>query len=364
MSKRKTHEEFLEEVQAKNPTVNVLGKYINSHTKIHCECKICNFKWDVTPAHLIHNVRKCPKCTGRYKTQEDFEKQVSQINSNIQVLGSYVNSKTKICFKCNICEHEWFAIPTSVLDGTGCPSCAGNIKLTHEEFVNRLNKKKPNIAILGKYVNCKTKVLCRCKICNYEWETTPFVLNKEKHGCPSCANVARKSHDSFIEELNGVNPNIEIKSTYKSIKSKILCECRICKHQWYSTGDALLRDRGCPKCYKSKGEEKIETFLTQNNIEYTSQKTFQELVGVNNGLLRFDFYLPTYNIAIEYQGQFHDGNTNGNIQTETELQIQQEHDNRKREYAKHHNIELLEIWYWDYKNIEQILESRLLLQSA
>lgn len=28
------------------------------------------------------------------------------------------------------------------------------------------------------------------------------------------------------------------------------------------------------------------------------------------------------------------------------------------------NIELFEIWYWDFDNIEQILESRLLKQSA
>ena len=46
------------------------------------------------------------------------------------------------------------------------------------------------------------------------------------------------------------------------------------------------------------------------------------------------------------------------------LSIQQEHDRRKRNYAKDHNIELLEIWYYDFNNIEQILESRLLKQSA
>lgn len=364
MSRRKTHEEFLKEVQERNPTVNVLGKYINSHTKILCECKKCGFKWDISPSHLVYDIRKCPKCSGRYKTQEDFEKQVFQINPNIQVIGKYINSNTKISFKCKICHHEWIARPNSILDGTGCPSCAGNIKLTHEEFLDRMNKNKPNIEILGKYVNCKTKILCKCKICNFEWETVPMVLNKEKHGCPSCANVARKTHNSFIKELNNINPNIEIKDTYKRMKSKILCECSICKHQWYSTGDALLQYRGCPKCYKSKGEEKIEKFLTKNMIEYISQKTFKELVGVNNGLLRFDFYLPMHNIAIEYQGQFHDGNTNGKIQTETELQVQQEHDNRKREYTQSHNIELLEIWYWDFDNIEQILESRLLKQSA
>ena len=31
----------------------------------------------------------------------------------------------------------------------------------------------------------------------------------------------------------------------------------------------------------------------------------------------------------------------------------------KREYAKEHNIELLEIWYYDYDNIENILENKI-----
>ena len=31
----------------------------------------------------------------------------------------------------------------------------------------------------------------------------------------------------------------------------------------------------------------------------------------------------------------------------------------KREYAKNHNIKLLEIWYWDYDNIEEILNKEL-----
>ena len=83
MSRRKTHEEFLKEVNERNPTVNVIGKYINSYTKILCECKTCAYKWDISPSHLVHNARKCPKCRGRHKTQEEFEEQVFQINPNI-----------------------------------------------------------------------------------------------------------------------------------------------------------------------------------------------------------------------------------------------------------------------------------------
>jgi len=76
-----------------------------------------------------------------------------------------------------------------------------------------------------------------------------------------------------------------------------------------------------------------------------------------DGLLSYDFYLSHYNLLIEYQGNFHDG-SNGEY-TQINLENQQEHDRRKREYAKDNNIKLLEIWYWDFDNIEKILKKEL-----
>ena len=48
---------------------------------------------------------------------------------------------------------------------------------------------------------------------------------------------------------------------------------------------------------------------------------------------------------------------------EDQFKIQQEHDKRKRQYAKDNNINLLEIAYWDLKNIEKILSRELSLTS-
>ena len=118
-----------------------------------------------------------------------------------------------------------------------------------------------------------------------------------------------------------------------------------------------LNKTWCPKCNESKGEKRIRKWLKDRNIFYETQKTYNDLVGINNGLLSYDFYLPNYNLLIEYQGQFHDGN-NG-CQKDKDLKRQQEHDRRKRQYAKDNNIKLLEIWYHDFNNIEEILERRL-----
>jgi hypothetical protein len=91
-----------------------------------------------------------------------------------------------------------------------------------------------------------------------------------------------------------------------------------------------------------------------------SQKIFYGLIGIRGGSLSYDFYLPKYNLLIEYQGEFHDGIAgNGNYYMKQNLKRQQEHDKRKKEYALNNNIKLLEIWYWDFDRIEEILHKEL-----
>jgi len=123
----------------------------------------------------------------------------------------------------------------------------------------------------------------------------------------------------------------------------------------------LLSGRGCPECNKSKGEKKIDEILTKNNIPHDSEYTFEDLVGVGGGLLRFD--IPVFwdkektklRMLIEFDGIFHYEKQYDEDGFET-LKI---HDKLKNEYCKKNNIKLLRIPYWDFDNIEQILEKEL-----
>ena len=96
----------------------------------------------------------------------------------------------------------------------------------------------------------------------------------------------------------------------------------------------------------------------KKNIDFELHKTYADLKGVNDGLLSYDFYLPKYNLLIEAQGQQHEHPIDY-FGGDEPFKIQQEHDRRKRNYAKEYNIELLEIWYYDIDNIEKILDKQL-----
>ena len=127
-----------------------------------------------------------------------------------------------------------------------------------------------------------------------------------------------------------------------------------------SCGHFTLLGRRCPTCKESHGERKIREYLIKNNIEFIPQKTFPKLLGTGEKPLSYDFYIPSKNLLIEFQGKQHyepvDFNNEGMEQAEKNFEKQQEHDRRKMEYAKQNNIDLLEISYLEEDKIEEILD--------
>ena len=68
----------------------------------------------------------------KQKTHEEFmEEFYEKGNKNIIILGKYINSTTKILVKCKIDGHEWEAYPDNLLKGKGCPVCTGQVVVPH-----------------------------------------------------------------------------------------------------------------------------------------------------------------------------------------------------------------------------------------
>lgn len=102
-------------------------------------------------------------------------------------------------------------------------------------------------------------------------------------------------------------------------------------------------------CIISKGEYKIQQILKQLNIQFETEKYFNDLIGENRPL-RFDLYLPEHNILIEYQGIQH-FIPREQFGGEEQLKRQQNYDELKRKYCLKNNIKLLEIPYYDLNKI-------------
>lgn len=359
----KTHEQFMVDFYKKNKhahDIELLDDYVGNKIKIKCKCKIDGYEWSSTADSLLRG-SGCPKCAGNIKlTHEEFITKLQQISPDIKVLGIYVTSQTKIKCKCKVCGYEWKTRPADLLRGHGCPKCVSHVSPTQKEFIDRLKQINSNIEVLGTYIKTDTKIKCRCKICDHEWSPTPHRL-LQGQGCPKCAGVAKLTHEEFINRLQQVNPDIEVLGTYINKITKILCKCKKDGYEWEATPSNLLQGSGCPKCSTSKGEKRIAQYLDNLGIDYIyNMGYFNDLVGTGGGLMRPDFVIPSLKIWIEYDGIQHSEPVNfmgamSEQQIQEQFKIVQENDQIKNQYAKDNNWTLIRIPFTEYDNIEQIL---------
>lgn len=365
---RLTQKEFEDRVHS-HGKISVIGNYVNMRTKVKCRCNICNEIIEIFAASAA-NGKGHQKCSNKIindsarKTTKQFIDELNKITSDIEILSEYKNAREYIKCQCKRCWHIWDGIPTNLLRGAGCPQCHVNRrKYTNDEFLKILAEEMPNVEALDDYKGQSVKIKVRCKVCCYTWNTAPITLLRDHKGCYYCGKKRtgeklKLTNDEFIEKLKSINPDILPLEDYKDSRTKILVRCKRCGFQWYAKPNSLLNNHGCPCCNFSKGENNISKYLDKNKIMYEAQKTYDDLYGLQGGKLSYDFHLPEYNLLVEFQGKQHEQPIEY-FGGEEQFKVQQEHDRRKREYAKLHKIKLLEIWYYDIDNIKEILTKEL-----
>lgn len=130
------------------------------------------------------------------------------------------------------------------------------------------------------------------------------------------------------------------------------CQCE-CGAQPLIKGTSLLHGVKSCGCLLSKGEARIAQLLSENNIPFEVQKSFDDCVFPNsNRKARFDFWVDN-RYLIEYDGQQHfesnpspkSWNTDANV-VET-----QERDNFKNEWCAAKGITLIRIPYTKLKTL-------------
>ena len=308
MSKKKTHEEYVQELAGKNPNIQVVEKYISINVPILHRCLIHNVIWKTTPGRVLNGIG-CEECRkekfrkSRCKTHEQYVKEVELINPDIIIIGQYIDAKTPIDHYCKKHNILWKAYPSNILRGIGCKEC-GNEKIRDKNI---------------------------------------------------------KLHNKYVEDLSMINTNIDVIEEYKGAHIPILHRCKIDGYTWYASPANILSGKGCPNCQESHGERSVRQWCEKNNITYLYQKTFNGCKNVKN--LPFDFYLPGYNLCIEYDGEQHfrpvDFSGKGEEWALNQFKKTKLHDEIKNQYCKNNNIHLLRIPY--YKNVEEELEHFLFI---
>ena len=297
---------YIKRLSEVNPNIILTGLYKSNKTPTEHKCLIHDITWEAYPFTLLkgYGCKECGKekiSKANKMSHNEFINKFKSINNDILIIGTYINNRTKIEVKCNKCENSWFAFPSNLLNNQGCKKCSVLSRtFSHKEYAEKIQNL--NVDVIEKYINSKTKILHRCKQCNEEWMITPSdIMNG--YGCPVCAGVKHKTHKQYIDEILNCNPNIEVIGEYVNNRTKILHKCKKCNYTWNITPHDILRLHGCPKCNSSSGELMISKILTDNGIKFIEQYKFDDCCDKRS--LPFDFYLPDYNILIEYQGLQH-----------------------------------------------------------
>ena len=95
-------------------------------------------------------------------------------------------------------------------------------------------------------------------------------------------------------------------------------------------------------------------------MEYIEQYKFKDCVYIDK--LVFDFYIPSLNICIEYDGEGHYKPfrfSKDKKAMQKKLEETQIRDKIKDKYCKENNIKLIRIPYFEFDNIDEILKCLL-----
>lgn len=245
------------------------------------------------------------------------------------------------------------------------------IKLNQETFIKKAIEVHNSLYDYSKteYVNSRTKIRITCTKHGEFWQKPSNHLRGQ--GCSKCQyeNKSKKmlyTNNNFKELSNKIHNNKYdySKVEYKHSQTKV---CIICPEhgEFWQVPNDHLRGYGCIECSETKGEKRIKSWLNVNNIEYITQKTFDDLyILKSNCKLRFDFYLPKYNLLIEYDGaqHFRPFSWSQDKSKETmrkNLEIVKQRDQIKNQYCENNNIRLLRIPFSKYRYIEKILNEIL-----
>ena len=282
------------------------------------------------------------------KKEKFTEKCFKKFNNNFDYSEStYIDSTKKIKIKCKKHDNFFYQTPAEHLRGkNGCNFCTRNPKIDTEFFINKSKEIHGDKYDYSKsvYIDSKTKIEIVCK------EHGSFFMlpnNHYKQNCPSCFDEKR-----FSNNLNFINKSKEIHNKYEytninyiNSKEKVNILCPI-HGEFNQRPNDHLNGKGCPKCgfIFNKSEDELKDFIKNVNIDFIENS--REIITP----LELDIFIPSHNIAIEYNGLY----------WHSELHKTNDYHLTKTKECENKGIQLIHIFEdeWLYK--KDIVKSRIL----
>lgn len=237
--------------------------------------------------------------------------------------GEFVNARTHLDFKCNVCGTTFIKISDLIrTQDYPCPTCNANKK--HGKALTKvkpiIDKRMKDSGLSEDFEVYEYPTLVRDpatfihKPCGNKIHTSLQNLIRTTNGtegigtgCEYCSGTHTYTDDEIKDYFTRERPTYTFISSRMSSDHHLMVTVRhdTCGNESEYQFNYFMRGKGCAMCNISAGEDVIKYTLEKFGIEYTYQKTFKGLVSSKGRNLYYDFYLPSLNLIIEYDGRQH-----------------------------------------------------------
>lgn len=259
------------------------------------------------------------------------------------------------CCRCVCdCGNEVIKKSRSLRENVTPPSCGCMDKMYKEKQSSSLRKdlvgvRFGRLVVTDMVYETNKKTLAKC-VCDCGSTITRVATYLTSGNTTSCGcyqkEAAGNSNSKDFSGTSSAYGVVLISRAYKDERGvwQWSCKCH-CGNTFIALPAKVLNGHitSCGCARKSSRERLIASILDKADEEYYTEYRFQDCCDTRP--LPFDFYIPTFNTLIEYQGQQHYapiemfGGDDG-------FAVLTSHDKIKKEYCKSKNINLLELPYY------------------
>ena len=236
-----------------------------------------------------------------------------------------------------------------------CGCLCGRVNFIGEEF-GRLS--------VTEYVG-NSQYLCSCRCGNQVVVKASNLTNRNTQSC-GCYQRERTSEATFCSLVGERFGKLTVIERVKNNRFDHVCYRCKCDCGGEAIVDSTNLKNGNTNscgCIKSKGEMKINQWLTTHKIKFIPQYSHNDIFLSSGRRPFFDFAIfDNYNnllCLIEYQGPQHYGYSGYGWDNEENFKQTVRRDKERRDGCERLNIPLYEIPYWEFDDIDRVLEEIL-----
>jgi len=254
-------------------------------------CKYCNPNSQKDNEVYMYQLEK--KYPGEYTLLDEYKGANKEITLRHNICG----------------EPHTYEKATNVLRGIShCPFCHPGSNQNIESFTRRVKELYGDeYTVVGKYINSRTKIKMKHNICSHKFKANPneFLQGNEK--CNVCTpNNKHTDTVAFIKKMKmRYGDKFTLLEAFRNVNEEHIFLCNNCSKDFPMEPSRIISNIAkCPYCDGGYYPEKyMKTILDEANIKYIFQYTRKNAKWCGN--YRYDFYLEDFNWIIEVHGLQH-----------------------------------------------------------